>query len=292
MECNTHISIGMPVYNAEEYLALAITSVLVQSYKFWELIIIDDGSTDNSVKIARKFQEMDSRIRVISDGNNMKLAYRLNQVINEAKYDYIARMDADDLIHPNRLKIQIDFLRNNLNFDLVSSGVVSIDNKNKVYGYRNVDEIKIGFNKLSRSYPEIVHASILAKKSWYVRNNYDTTYSRGQDYELWCRTSSQDDLKLAVLPDLLYYYREEGNLDVNRLIGNYENGFKTYKKYKNNTSITDLLKVKAKKYTVKIIDKLGFLQKIASRRNRKSIDYKVLSNHQKTVDSIIQNSEK
>lgn len=292
MECNTHISIGMPVYNAEEYLALAITSVLVQSYKFWELIIIDDGSTDNSVKIARKFQEMDSRIRVISDGNNMKLAYRLNQVINEAKYDYIARMDADDLIHPNRLKIQIDFLRNNLNFDLVSSGVVSIDNKNKVYGYRNVDELKIGFNKLSRSYPEIVHASILAKKSWYVRNNYDTTYSRGQDYELWCRTSSQDDLKLAVLPDLLYYYREEGNLDVNRLIGNYENGFKTYKKYKIDTSITDLLKVKAKKHTVKIIAKLGFLQKIASRRNRKSIDYKVLSNHQKTVDSIIQNSEK
>ena len=291
-EYSDYITIGIPFYNAEKYLELSILSVINQSHSRWELLLIDDGSTDNSLAVAKKYESLDKRIKVFSDGKNKKLASRLNQIINLAKYDYIARMDADDLIHPDRLKIQIDFLRNNLNFDLVSSGVVSIDNKNKVYGYRNVDEIKIGFNKLSRSYPEIVHASILAKKSWYVRNNYDTTYSRGQDYELWCRTSSQDDLKLAVLPDLLYYYREEGNLDVNRLIGNYENGFKTYKKYKNNTSITDLLKVKAKKYTVKIIDKLGFLQKIASRRNRKSIDYKVLSNHQKTVDSIIQNSEK
>lgn len=292
MESNTHISIGMAIYNAEEYLALAITSVLEQSHNSWELILIDDGSTDSSLQIARKFQEMDSRIRVISDGNNMKLAYRLNQIIDEARYDYIARMDADDLIHPDRLKVQIDFLKNNPNFDLVSSGVVSINNKNKVYGYRSVDKLKNGFNKLSRSYPSIVHASILAKKSWYKRNNYDTTYSRGQDYELWCRTSSKDDLKLAVLPDLLYYYREEGNLDINRLICNYENGFSTYKKYSNKTSINHLLKIKVKKYTVKALDSLGLLQKIASRRNGKDLNYKILSNHQKIINRIIQALDK
>lgn len=292
MESNTYITIGMSVYNAEEYLALAITSILEQSHTSWELILIDDGSTDSSLQIARKFQEVDSRLRVISDGRNMKLAYRLNQIIDEARYDYIARMDADDLIHPDRLKIQIDFLRDNPDFDLVSSGVVSITENNKAYGYRHVDKLKTGFNKLSTSYPSIVHASILAKKSWYIRNKYDTSYSRAQDYELWCRTSSKNDLNLAVLPDLLYYYREEGNLEINRLISNYNNGFSIYKKYNKKVGLKYFLRFRTKKYIAKKINSVGLLQRLARRRNKQNLDNKVLDIHQSFVNSIIQKLNK
>ena len=79
------ISIGIPFYNAERYLSYAILSVLSQSYKEWELILTDDGSSDNSLGIANMYAEKDSRIRVVSDGMNKKLPYRLSQLIEESK---------------------------------------------------------------------------------------------------------------------------------------------------------------------------------------------------------------
>ena len=110
MNNQTYISIGIPIYNAEAYLEDAIKSILAQTHELWELILIDDGSTDASLTIAKRFAESDHRIKVISDGINKKLPARLNQLIEEANYDYIARMDADDLIHPDRLAIQLSFL--------------------------------------------------------------------------------------------------------------------------------------------------------------------------------------
>ena len=126
------ISIGIPFYNAEKYLEDAIFSVLAQTYEFWELILIDDGSSDNSLVIANMYAKKDSRIRVISDGMNKKLPYRLNQLIQESTGDFIARMDADDIMHPERLEKQLRFLETNKRYDLVSTGLVSIDNDNIV----------------------------------------------------------------------------------------------------------------------------------------------------------------
>ena len=189
------VSIGIPFYNSEDYLALSISSVINQSFTEWELILVDDGSTDNSLQIAREFELKDKRIRVISDGSNKKLPYRLNQIIDESKYEYIARMDADDLIHPERLQIQLNFLNEHSGFDIVSSGTVSINDENRVYGYRHVEEVFTDFDEVRRSHP-ILHASILAKKSWYLRNRYNTNYPRAQDFELWCRAISKNDLNL------------------------------------------------------------------------------------------------
>ena len=106
------ISIGIPFYNAEKYLKFAIQSVIAQSYQNWELILVDDGSSDNSLEIAQDFALKDARIRVICDGKNRKLPYRLNQLILESKGDFIARMDADDIMHPDRLLIQLTYLKN------------------------------------------------------------------------------------------------------------------------------------------------------------------------------------
>jgi len=270
MKIQSYISVGIPIYNAENYLEEAIKSVLAQTYKYWELILIDDGSNDKSLEIAKKFERIDNRIRVISDGFNKKLPSRLNQIIDESKYQYIARMDADDIIHPERLEIQIKFLENNPDYDLVSTGMVSIDNDSQVYGYRNVNQVYTDFKKLEKTYP-IVHASVLAKKNWYIRNNYNTNYPRSEDYELWCRAIAKKDLKIAVLPDLLYYYREEGSLSSSKIIKSYNDSFTTYCEYKKNFDFIYFSKVRLKVLIVKVMDNLGLLQNIASRRNKKEI---------------------
>lgn len=285
-EYSDYITIGIPFYNAEKYLELSILSVINQSHSRWELLLIDDGSTDNSLAVAKKYESLDKRIKVFSDGKNKKLASRLNQIINLAKYDYIARMDADDLIHPDRLKIQLDFLKQNSFFDLVSSGVVSIDSSNKVYGYRRVTGLYSDFSKLKQSYPSIVHASILARKSWYQRNLYNPQCHRAQDYELWCRTSSKNDLRLAVLPDLLYYYREEGELDLDTLLLNYSNGSKIYSMYSDKSSVVKATKTQFKKIIAKELNRFGLLQSLARLRNKQKPDEITLEAHQNIIDNI------
>lgn len=262
------VSIGIPFYNAELFLADAIKSVLQQSLKDWELILVDDGSTDNSLHIARSFAQKDTRIRVISDGLNKKLPYRLNQIIKESKGEYIARMDADDLIHPDRLKIQLEFLESNKNFDLVSTGVISINDKNEIKGIRKVGEIYTEFLEVKRHYP-IVHASILARKTWYLRNNYNINMPRSQDYELWCRAISSGDLKLAVLPEALYYYREEGLVTYEKLLKSYEDGLQVYKKYSDNPSVKVIMGAKFRIILTKFLNKFDLIQKMATLRNRK-----------------------
>ena len=284
MKNQTYISIGIPIYNAEAYLEDAIKSILAQTHELWELILIDDGSTDASLAIAKRFEESDHRIKVIADGINKKLPARLNQLIEEANYDYIARMDADDLIHPDRLAIQLSFLEKNPDYDLVSTGVVSIDNFNKVYGCRHVDQIYTEFKEIAAAYP-IVHAAVLAKKSWYERNKYNEKYPRSEDYDLWCRAISNQDLNLAVLPDLLYYYREEGNLSLSKITRSYKDSFETYCEYKGKSYLGSL-KLSAKLTTVTFLDSIGLLQKIANKRNKLTISDTLRSHHQSVINSI------
>ena len=263
------ISIGIPIYNAEKYLADTIRSVISQTYSNWELILLDDGSTDRSLEIAKDFATSDHRIRLIFDGNNKKLPYRLNQLITESKGDYIARMDADDIMHPERLETQFDFLRNNINFDLVSSGLISIDNNNQVKGFRCVNELYYDFIMPKLSYP-VVHPSIMARKSWFERNQYSEKYPRAEDFELWTRSIRSNDFKMAVLPDLLLYYREEGNLSLDKIINSYKDTLKIYLQYHSKSTLDiEVLRLNFKILLSKIFYYTGNLQKLASRRNEK-----------------------
>lgn len=281
-----YISIGISVYNAEKYLGSAIYSVLNQSYPYWELIVIDDGSTDNSLEIAKQYAKNDSRIRIICDGKNKKLPNRLNQIIDEAKYSYIARMDADDIMHPQRLEKQLDFLESNKDYDLVSTGLISIDDNNKVKGYRKVDYLYDDFNSIKASYP-IVHPSIMAHRSWFKRNIYSEEYSRAEDFELWSRAISNKDFKMAVLPDLLLYYREEGNLILDNLLNSYNDVFKIYSSYcPNRKFVFNAIKTNIKILIVKGLYHSGNLQRLANRRNS-SLSAKEKRNYQNILDEIV-----
>lgn len=280
------ISIGIPFYNAEDFLADAINSVIKQSFTEWELILVNDGSTDKSLEIARSYEKKDSRIRVLSDGSNKKLPYRLNQIIDESKGEYIARMDADDLIHPDRIKIQLEFLEKNNNFDLVSTGVVSINDKNQIRGIRCLENIYTDFSIVKRNYP-IVHASVLARKSWYNRNQYDISLPRSEDFELWCRTISNNDLKIAVLPQALYYYREEGLVTYEKLLKSYEDGLQVYKKYSDNPSVKVIMGAKFRIILTKFLNKFDLIQKMATLRNRKKMDPNLISYHESIINKIM-----
>ncbi|HDU8579810.1 TPA: glycosyltransferase [Vibrio diabolicus] len=236
------ISVAIPVYNAEKYLSLAISSVLAQSYSDFELIILDDGSTDNSLAIAKSFD--DERVRIISDGENLGLPSRLNQIIDISKFDFIARMDADDVIPPNRLEQQIAYLLDNPDKDLVTTGFAYVDDSN-VRGV-NIPELKVSYSlsDMLNNQHGICHASLLVRKSWYNRNKYDALMHRVEDYELWLRAFLNDDLKMGYISEVGYYYRSDNTLTKKKFISTFRSGFLVISKHSKN--IPFLLKLKYK----------------------------------------------
>ncbi len=264
------ITIGIPFYNAELYLADAIRSIFAQTYQDWELILVDDGSTDRSLEIARSVK--DRRVRVITDGRNRRLPSRLNQIAAEARYDLVGRMDADDLISPSRFEKQVAFLNNHPEVDLVTSGICSITNSKRPVGLRtdSGDDSITGRNLVLGRHP-ICHAAILGRKSWFARNKYDETLDGG-DYELWIRAFSKNDLKIHVIKEPLYYYREENSVTAKKNLIQYSIQRQAYKKYGplwfNNWEIA-LLTIKShfKGMVVLILSALRMTDVLIRRRN-------------------------
>lgn len=266
------ITIGIPFYNAEAYLADAIRSVFAQTYQDWELLLVDDGSTDRSLDIARSVN--DPRVRVISDGENRRLPDRLNQITSEAKYDLIGRMDADDLISPARFEKQLKVLKKQPDIDLVTTGVCSITNDNIPVGVRcGSPDDPITGRRLLLGQCAIVHAAVLGRKYWFLRNPYDSSLPRAQDHELWLRAFSKNDFNCYVMGEPLYYYREEDNVTAKRLLSAYACHRYLYKEYgqlgfKRYELPLMTAKTHLKSLTVKFLSKFGRLDILLNRRNR------------------------
>lgn len=199
------VTIGLPFYNAEKYLALAIESVLQQTYTDWELLLLDDGTTDNSLSIAQSYAQKDSRIKVISDGKNKNLAARLNELPSLAQGLYLARMDADDIMHPARIERQLAVLGTHPEIDVLGTNAYIINDENAVIGTRYPLTPE---NTLTRV-KSFIHPTIIAKKQWFLENPYDTKALRMEDAELWYRTFSK--YHFVRLNEPLLFYREVGN---------------------------------------------------------------------------------
>ena len=199
------VTIGLPFYNAEKYLALAIESVLQQTYTNWELLLLDDGSTDNSLSIAQSYAQKDSRIKIISDGKNKNLATRLNELPSLAQGLYLARMDADDIMHSARIERQLSVLKAHPEIDVLGTNAYIINDENAVTSTRYPITPK---NTLTRV-KSFIHPTIIAKKQWFLENPYDTKALRMEDAELWYRTHSK--YHFVRLNEPLMFYREVGN---------------------------------------------------------------------------------
>ena len=120
------VSVVMSCYNASKTLAEATDSILKQTFRDFEFIIVDDGSADNTLEILKKYQQDDNRISIIANNHNLGLAASLNVGIKSAKALLIARMDADDIAFPNRLEEQVDFLRQYPNVDILGTGIIQM----------------------------------------------------------------------------------------------------------------------------------------------------------------------
>lgn len=217
---NSKISIGIPVFNAADFLEEAIKSIIAQTFTDWELIIIDDGSTDNSLEIAKKYESV--KVRVLSDGLNKKLPARLNEIVRLAKYDIIARMDADDLILPDKFEKQFNILIQNPEIDLVSTGVVTIDSNSNVLGTRvTSNSYRPSLLDIAAGRAGIIHASVMARKTWFERNPYNEQNIQAEDFQLWIDAKLKNDLNVFFIDEPLYCYREDQNVNLAKMMRGY-----------------------------------------------------------------------
>lgn len=199
MKRNVLVSVVLPVYNAEKFICAAINSVLEQTYSSFELIIINDGSQDDSLKKINEFN--DPRIVVINQANKGLIA-SLNYGISLAKGMYIARMDADDILLPLRFEKQVEYLEANLDYGVVGTSGVFIQDDIIVGDFEKpISDIDIKCSLFIDS--PMIHPSVMIRKD--LMPIYDSEFYQVEDYALWVKLSKQT--KFYNLPDKLIKYR-------------------------------------------------------------------------------------
>jgi len=199
----------MPVLNGEKYLKLAIESILSQSYKDFEFIIIDDGSTDKTEQIIKSYK--DPRIVYIKNPSNLGLSKSYNIGIKVAQGQYVTRMDADDISTKNRFEKQLNFLIQHKSIGIVGSSVTLIDENDKQLKIhsRPTNHLEIKWASLFST--PLVHPSIMGYTEIFKKNPYDENLKNSEDYELWSRLLFTTNVRLANIQEPLLLYRLSSN---------------------------------------------------------------------------------
>jgi len=196
----------MPVRDGARTLATAIRSILAQTYPHWELLLIDDGSSDETVQVARAFA--DPRITLVSDGaGGLGLAARLNQAIDLSAGEYFARMDGDDVAYPERLERQVAYLRAHPEVDLVGAGMLIFGADGIVLGKRANAEHHEAICARPDYGITLPHPTWMGRIAFFRRFRYRLDAVRCEDADLLLR--AYRDARFASVPEILLGYREE-----------------------------------------------------------------------------------
>jgi glycosyltransferase involved in cell wall biosynthesis len=201
------VSILLSAKNEERYLPSALDSISKQTFADWECLIFDDGSTDRTLEIAEEFSQRDARFRVFNATDSSGLAVRLNQLVLQARGTYVARMDADDEMLPDRLSRQIavfDALDSDTqNSTVLGGSVVLIDGNGKQIGERAAPARA---TRSSWQFPPVLHPTVFARTSWFRKFPYDesTRFQRAEDSELWVRAMKTTKFRNTLEPVLRY----------------------------------------------------------------------------------------
>ena len=199
------ISIILPVYNAEFYLSECMDSLISQTHCDFELICIDDGSTDNSLDILKSYALEDERIKVVSR-ENKGLVYTLNEAIKLAECRYVARMDADDICEKNRLELQLNEMQKN-GLAIIGSRYKYIDDEGSDIGARAVPTRDWLIKCLMDYGSPLCHPSVLFDKQLLGDDLvYNKNYLHCEDYELWLRCRSLN-YKFGNISEYAFNYR-------------------------------------------------------------------------------------
>ncbi len=211
------ISVIMPFYNSREYLKESIASILNQTFTDFELILLDDGSTDSPEDVINSFS--DNRIRYHIQDSNKGIVYQLNKGIDFAHGKYIARMDADDISFPERFQKQVDFLEDprNSKVDVLATNALKIGDEVGLMDFKNYRPEQISF--LLNFYCPILHPTVMMRKSIFDNGlRYSEDYKYAEDYALWRMVDNGRNI--AILPNQLLEYRihnGQTNQDLKRI---------------------------------------------------------------------------
>lgn len=200
---NKLVTIVLPTYNGSKFLRDSIESILNQTYTKWELIIVNDCSTDNTLEIAKEYETKDSRIKVVSNQTNKKLPASLNVGFSFAKGNYYTWTSDDNMYKPNALEYMVNYLNTNPNTDLISCQFDFIDEEGNFE--------RLFFNGLKREMIGLTKNCNIGACFMYRREiaqkvgNYDESYFCAEDYEYWCRIALIGNIEY--LDENLYKYR-------------------------------------------------------------------------------------
>ena len=196
------ISIVLPVYNGEKYLRESIDSVLAQTYKNWELLIVDDCSTDSSAAIAKEYASKDRRIYYYRNENNLRLPRNLNKGFRLAKGDYLTWTSDDNKFKPTALEKMYDALKNNQNAQFVFASCRVINSEGEEIEYIMVDDKRkkqiVGHNVVGACF-------MYTRKAYEEVGEYHPDFTLVEDYDYWQRIYAK--FNAVAISDILYEYR-------------------------------------------------------------------------------------
>lgn len=202
------VTVFIPCYNAERFISNTIESILLQTYQDFEILIIDDGSTDNSVGIIENYAKRDSRIRIMYNNVNRGVAYTRNRGIKEARGKYLATMDADDVAVPTRLEKEVQYLDSHKTVGVVSGYSYLIDEKGKKLGKQKkikytANEVRVCmfFSNIIVNSASMYRLDIIRKHKIKYKNDFHGI----EDYMFWCMLLNFTDI--IVLDEYFVYYR-------------------------------------------------------------------------------------
>ena len=204
---NPAISVIMSVFNAEDTIEDCVKSILNQTFDSFELLIVNDASTDNTHKLLEKFSKKDKRIKIFTNSKNIGLTKSLNFMLSKAKGKYIARQDADDISLPKRFEKQIEFIQSR-KFDIVVSRAKKLHDESIIPKFSFIIPSKI----LIRFKNPFIHGTLFASKDLLTRLNfYNEEFYYAQDYELFSRIL-KNKIKVGKIWEPLYLLNTKNNI--------------------------------------------------------------------------------
>jgi len=204
---NPKVSVIMSVFNAEDTIEDCIESILSQTFDSFELLIVNDASTDNTHKLLEKFSKEDKRIKVFINSENIGLTKSLNSILSKAKGKYIARQDADDISLPKRFEKQIEFIQRR-KYEIVVSRAKKLHDESIIPKFSFIIPSKI----LIRFKNPFIHGTLFASKDLLERLNfYNEEFYYAQDYELFSRIL-KNKIKVGKIWEPLYLLNTKNNI--------------------------------------------------------------------------------
>lgn len=244
----TLVTVLLPVYNNEK-INLCIDSILKQTYKDFDLLIIDNASTDNTVEVIKQYD--DPRIYLIENKENIGPTGSLHKGINLIDTKYIARIDADDLMLEDRLEKQVEFMENNPEYGIVGSWTRHIDTDNNLYNVNKLCTTDKGVRLFSNIESPFYHPAVMMRNSVLKENNlnYDLNIRVAVEYKLWNEILQHS--KGLNLPEVLTYYRvgDSNSLTASnpfKKLQEYLNVRETINKQNNETKLLKSLEIERK----------------------------------------------